>query len=1452
MDVVLCRGGGRLQTLVLTRDIDSLNKFLNNGYDVNNFNRYGETALYVASYYGDLDIVDLLLSKGADPNLYTMEGNTPLHAAAYRERMDVMQKLIDSGAKEHLKNEHGFTASDLKLKHSQETHESYDCTPKRSFELKKLYHDLDRKRRPKLFRNGVEYFTPFCAFTFDHLQIMRALVTSIPVNSFSELEEDPRTSLHSDNCDFFIRDRKLWHGGISVLMHQINRNKLTPVRNSDIKSKVVIQNLIIRELEVCSRIHHPNIISLLAIIYDTVSYESSDQSINPDNMALIYEYPCLGTMYDYIQINRNNLSTLSALVISCQISEALIFLHSSGIVHCGVTPYSVHLYALDRAKLGNFEYAQYIQSYEHPETGDHYYSDDCSMRKCKSSDHQRSSCKLTHLPSIYNLLFGAYYLPPTRLTDWLPPELYDPKNKLFNLTDFSSVFQSVSIEEIRQTIKPCTASDVFSLGKLVYFALPVAKENYQDNIAVYNAPSNPLALVSSAVQCNADERLPMKQFNRLLIHLFWVEYDREKSPKGLFENIPPCPLRLCDHKWKPRYSEPVPILYTRNPISNPFPRTISPIHGQALNSFDNERKMNKRMEKSFSCTHRSLISAENSKSITNSSNPSASTKMVNISGSNQSDSRLLTKNSEKLRLQLVKRITNRSDNRPKKGHKRSWHKMFTSKKRLTSTKQDTYESESKEKFENSNSSEKKKKPELQTSSQPAVDCGNNSDRRVKVILSNTENEKNNSRLYPSFTDWLTRRRNKLPDQHLSPDINIKLQCDADSTPVARAEMIPSNTSNYLIANLSPTNSSRKSYNLSRRFRLTKSEYVHLAAVPLLPDGVEVNHDLVTRREQKQMHQTPVSHSIPQCMNNQPVLPLDDSVRTHTDTSQNSQGISPEIVCSKLNAYLNRPTNLKFELNTPVKPASHITQVLSSSVENPYVSGRIDLIRTSSFLARKRRYLNQLRTSQELLSFSAVNSFMHSKNHSFRMSPDPHAITHRRVNSFPTINTKPTVVSTRSRNHDASVQTDYSTFHKSFHSDNKTELQSYCSGDADTVLRRNSPYQRVESLLKKSSIKFNEKGLFDVRSIIQKYESYESTGMSSHQISPDVITSGQLSSKYSRISSNHAVMNKSLLANSYQANNHNINEMSKSTQCETNVLSSPWCASLSSKTSIGIQCNIFDESSNQMKQICNASVQTEMNDVQQLHLGSAELCTVSKNQIPLPINREASGSEMTISSSDDFFNLPKPGLNSSLRRSSELNGNQNLCKPLSNSMLEINNFTRFLKPLNSKWHKSASFHFDKTKTITDRHTDEGVIFPHKIQSFHYYYDISSSYGSFPTPPVFQEEKRNSSKVKSDDEYHNFLNIPLSGTISSCKTPDYRNQSILYVESSESLFHFKQPSPPPSSSACQLKRTPLSEIHSNGGNCQYSCQNGNKHITSNKQLPSPSTSFHSSENLPPVQK
>lgn len=80
------------------------------GYDVNAANKYGYTALHVATSSSDMTApVEALLEAGANTELYSTEIGTPLHIAAQRGRLKVTKLLLKSGANTSARNAHNAT-----------------------------------------------------------------------------------------------------------------------------------------------------------------------------------------------------------------------------------------------------------------------------------------------------------------------------------------------------------------------------------------------------------------------------------------------------------------------------------------------------------------------------------------------------------------------------------------------------------------------------------------------------------------------------------------------------------------------------------------------------------------------------------------------------------------------------------------------------------------------------------------------------------------------------------------------------------------------------------------------------------------------------------------------------------------------------------------------------------------------------------------------------------------------------------------------------------------------------------------------------------------------------------------------------------------------------------------------------------------------------------------------
>ena len=74
--------------------------------------KYGRTALDIASIRGNLEISELLTSSGADVNIRNSGGWTALHIASYNDHLEIVQLLLCQGADISFRNDDGRTALD--------------------------------------------------------------------------------------------------------------------------------------------------------------------------------------------------------------------------------------------------------------------------------------------------------------------------------------------------------------------------------------------------------------------------------------------------------------------------------------------------------------------------------------------------------------------------------------------------------------------------------------------------------------------------------------------------------------------------------------------------------------------------------------------------------------------------------------------------------------------------------------------------------------------------------------------------------------------------------------------------------------------------------------------------------------------------------------------------------------------------------------------------------------------------------------------------------------------------------------------------------------------------------------------------------------------------------------------------------------------------------------------
>ncbi|XP_065580614.1 uncharacterized protein LOC136040299 [Artemia franciscana] len=77
-------------------DIQSVQRLLKDGTDINETDVDGRTSLDFAVYHGDLDCMKTLIKNGANFNQTTNKGNTPLHIATSKCNKEIVDFLLEN------------------------------------------------------------------------------------------------------------------------------------------------------------------------------------------------------------------------------------------------------------------------------------------------------------------------------------------------------------------------------------------------------------------------------------------------------------------------------------------------------------------------------------------------------------------------------------------------------------------------------------------------------------------------------------------------------------------------------------------------------------------------------------------------------------------------------------------------------------------------------------------------------------------------------------------------------------------------------------------------------------------------------------------------------------------------------------------------------------------------------------------------------------------------------------------------------------------------------------------------------------------------------------------------------------------------------------------------------------------------------------------------------------
>jgi len=94
----------KLRYTARTGNMQKVEKLINQGADVNEQNKSGETALMSAAEDGQRDVCELLIAKGANVNAQNNSGETALMKAAYSGHRKVCELLIAKGADVNAQN----------------------------------------------------------------------------------------------------------------------------------------------------------------------------------------------------------------------------------------------------------------------------------------------------------------------------------------------------------------------------------------------------------------------------------------------------------------------------------------------------------------------------------------------------------------------------------------------------------------------------------------------------------------------------------------------------------------------------------------------------------------------------------------------------------------------------------------------------------------------------------------------------------------------------------------------------------------------------------------------------------------------------------------------------------------------------------------------------------------------------------------------------------------------------------------------------------------------------------------------------------------------------------------------------------------------------------------------------------------------------------------------------
>ena len=94
----------RIQSSIISNDVNRLEQELKSGYNPNSKNNFGETPLFLSLYLDNIDTFKILLKYNADSNIQRNDGNTVLHLAIVDNKLNFVNILLENKANPNLFN----------------------------------------------------------------------------------------------------------------------------------------------------------------------------------------------------------------------------------------------------------------------------------------------------------------------------------------------------------------------------------------------------------------------------------------------------------------------------------------------------------------------------------------------------------------------------------------------------------------------------------------------------------------------------------------------------------------------------------------------------------------------------------------------------------------------------------------------------------------------------------------------------------------------------------------------------------------------------------------------------------------------------------------------------------------------------------------------------------------------------------------------------------------------------------------------------------------------------------------------------------------------------------------------------------------------------------------------------------------------------------------------------